>query len=178
MAIKLNFTQPPMPARKRYPAVVALLTLLGVMAPILAGAASLPDKTHKKIASLVESGTYSDALKQSVNDADWVATVTVQVVQDLLNPTLSSQGRFASDGVRYGVIVEQLYKGEPNPATDEQELVYFSVPLQVCYHYLQRGGQYLLVATQNSRGQLSVAGCQAMVPVPREEHHSNQTSTR
>jgi len=92
--------------------------------------------------------------------ADVVATVKVESAMEQINLALSKQGRFVSEGVRYGVQVEDVWKGD---LAITEDLLFFNVPLDACYKTLTPDTEYLLIATRKSNGELEFKSCDNFV---------------
>ncbi|WP_317930616.1 hypothetical protein [Halioxenophilus sp. WMMB6] len=108
------------------------------------------------------SGLLDDAqLLERMSTVDLVMAVRVDVALEQINLALSRDGNYVSEGVRYGVTVDAVWKGSP---LTEQGLVYFNVPLNKCYRTMLKNSDYLLLVNTADDGTIRIESCDDIVP--------------
>ncbi len=104
--------------------------------------------------------TEGESLQQRVEQADVVAAIKIATAMERINLALSKNGRFVSEGVRYGAEVQEVWKGDLAVA---ESLIQFNVSLQVCYRTLALDTEYLVLATLGENGELQINSCENFV---------------
>ncbi|BFM06431.1 hypothetical protein [Halioxenophilus aromaticivorans] len=99
-------------------------------------------------------------LQQRIDNAEVVAAITVETAMEQINLALSKNGRFVSEGVRYGAVVDEVWKGR---LTVGEDLIKFNVSLNNCYKTLALAEEYLVLARLNNSGELAIDSCDDFV---------------
>ena len=115
-----------------------------------------------------------ESLNSRIQDAQVVAAIKIATAMERINLALSKNGRFVSEGVRYGAEVEEVWKGD---LTVTETLIRFTVSLQDCYKTLVIDTQYLVLAQMADNGELQIDSCDNFVlraSAPRQYAASSQ----
>lgn len=100
------------------------------------------------------------SLQERTDSAEIVAAIRVETAMEQINMALSKNGRFVSEGVRYGVTIEDVWKGV---VPERDQLQSFSVSLEKCYKTLAAATEYLVFTQLGENGEFLINSCEDFV---------------
>lgn len=150
--------------------IVSILPIVLICRSTLADSSALLDNSVEPAVISAQEQASTELLAR-LDNAELVIAIRVEVALEQLNAALSTEGHLFSEGVKYGVNVTEVWKGEfPVP----ESLVYFEVPLSSCFHTLAKDTDYLLTIEQSHESEIHIRSCEDIVR--KEEISDNITA--